>query len=184
MKETDCNNKKCNRLGRLLFGLILLGVCSGCGYHLVAGEDNIDPRIQKVFVDTFANKTSEAELENLFRNAFINQVLRGGRFQLAGSREEADALIRGNIQSLHTTHVSYKKTDLAAEERITVVLDVTFEERVTKKVLWQNRNFSYYADYLVTNGQLGGTEADRKSALVKLAGDVAERAYSLILSGF
>jgi hypothetical protein len=183
MKEADCRKTR-NRLGLLLSGLILIGVCFGCGYHLAGGEDNIDPGIQKVFVDTFANRTSEAGLENLFRNAFIDQVLKGSRFQLAGRRDEADALIRGNIQSLVTSHVAYRETDLAAEERLTVVLEITFEERASKRVLWQNRKFSYYVDYVVSSGQTGLTEAYRKSALVKLSNDVAERAYSLILSGF
>lgn len=183
MKEMDCKKVR-YRLGRLLIVLVLLWINSGCGYHLVAGEDNIDPAIQKVFVDTFANRTSEAGLENLFRSAFMDQVLRGGRFQLAGSRDEADTLIRGNIQSLTNSHLSYSKTDLAAEERVTVVLDITFEERASKKILWQTRNFSYYNDYNVVSGQTSKTEAERKSALVKLSNDVAERAYSLILSGF
>jgi len=184
MKEVGCHKTR-NRLVRLLVGLVLIWVSFGCGYHLAGGEDNIDPGIQKVFVDTFANRTGEAGLENLFRNAFIDQVLRGGRFQLAGRREEADALIRGNIQSLTTSHLAYRRdTDLAAEERLTVVLDITFEERASKKVIWQNRNFSYYNDYMVASGQTDMVEADRKSALVKLSNDVAERAYSLILSGF
>jgi outer membrane lipopolysaccharide assembly protein LptE/RlpB len=177
--------KKYYRLGRLKLCLILLlTIISGCGYHFVGGEDNIDPSIQRVFVDSFVNRTSEAGIENLFRNAFIDQVLRGGRFQLAGRREEADAIIRGNIHRLSTSHLSYRRTDLTAEERITIVMEVTFEERVSKKILWQNRNFSYNNDYVVSSGSVSATEAGRKSALIKLSNDTAERIYSLILSGF
>ncbi|ABC76057.1 hypothetical membrane protein [Syntrophus aciditrophicus SB] len=183
MKNLDYD-KSDRRLGWTLLGLILLWVVSGCGYHFVGGEDNIDPRIQKVFVDTFANRTSQAGLESLFRNAFIDQVLRSSRFQLAGRREEADAIIRGSIQRLNTTHLSYQTTDLAAEERVTVVMEVTLEERVSKKILWQNQNFSYYGDYPVASGSLTATETERQSAIAKLAGDAAERAYSLMLSGF
>jgi hypothetical protein len=131
-----------------------------------------------------AELTSEAGIENLFRSAFIDQILRGGRFQLAGSRDEADAIIRGNIHRLNTSHLSYRSTDLAAEERITVVMEVTFEERASKKVIWQNRNFSYHGDYTVVSGSVSATEAGRKSALTKLSNDTAERVYSLILSGF
>jgi len=183
MKEARYTKKR-YRLVRLLFGLILLWVVAGCGYHFVGGEDNIAPGIQRVFVDSFINKTSEAGLESLFRNAFIDQVLRGGRFQLAGRREEADAIIRGNIKSLNTSHLSYQTTDLAAEERISVVMEVTFEERVSKKVIWQNRNFSYNGDYPVSSGSLSATQVGRKDALTKLSNDAAERAYSLMLSGF
>jgi len=180
----NCCSKKRRWLGRLLFGLILLGVSSGCGYHVVGGDENIDPRIQTVFVDSFSNMTSEAGLESTFRNAFADQILRGGRFQLAGRREEADAIIRGSIQRLYTSHLSYQATDLAAEERVTVVLEVTFEERVSKKVIWQNRNFSYNGDYPVASGSISTTESERKSAIVKLANDTAERVYSLMRSGF
>jgi outer membrane lipopolysaccharide assembly protein LptE/RlpB len=178
------NYKKCYRLGWLKLYLFLLLIISGCGYHFVGGEDNIDPRIQRVFVDSFVNRTSEAGIENLFRSAFIDQVLRGGRFQLAASRDEADAIIRGNIHRLSTSHLSYRRTDLAAEQRITVIMEITFEERVSKKVLWHNRSFSQEGDYTVASGNASATEAGRKSALIKLSNDTAERVYSLILSGF
>ncbi len=183
MKGMDCH-RAYRRWAGFLCAVILLWMSSGCGYHLADGEDNIDPAIQKVFVDTFTNRTHEAGIENLVRSAFMDQVLRGGRFQLAGSREEADALIRGDIRSLSTSHLSYGKTDLSVEERITVVLDVTFEERTSKRILWQVRNFNYYNDYTVAGEQTNVMEIKRKSALVKLSGDAAERAYSLILSGF
>lgn len=183
MKQIDDNKKIC-RAGLSLLSLFLLLVSSGCGYRFVGGEDNINPQIRTVFVDTFANRTSEAGLESLFRNAFIDQVLRGGRFQLAGRRDEADAVIRGSIQRLDTSHLSYQTTNLAAEERLTVFLEITFEERISKRILWQNRNFSYFGDYAVASGNLSVTEAERKGALTKLAADAAERAYSLMLSGF
>lgn len=183
MKGMDCQRVS-GRWTGLVCALIMLWMSSGCGYHLADGEDSIDPAIQKVFVDTFTNRTSEAGIENLFRSAFMDQVLRGGRFQLAGSREEADALIRGDIRSLSTSHLSYGKTDLSVEERLTVVLDVTFEERTSKRILWQVRNFNYYNDYTVAGEQTNVMEIKRKNALVKLSGDAAERAYSLILSGF
>lgn len=183
MKEAD-DFKRCP-LGRFLFVLILIGISFGCGYRFVSSEDNIDPRIQSVFVDSFVNRTSQAGLESLFRNAFGDQILRGGRFRLAGSREEADAIIRGSIQRLTTSPVSYHQTDFAAEETITVVLDITFEEQGSKKIIWQNRNFSYSDDYqIVSRQQLAASEVVRQSALAKMAGDVAERVYSLIRSGF
>ena len=183
MKGTDFGKMR-RLLGLLLFGLTLSGIIAGCGYHYIGGEDNIDPGIQKVFVDSFANKTSQAGIEVLVRNAFIDQILRGGRFQLAGRRDEADAVIRGSVQSLYTAPLSYHTTDLAAEARLTIVMDIIFEERASKKTIWQSRNFSYNGDYPVTSGSLNATEASRKDALTKLSNDVAERAYSLMLSGF
>jgi hypothetical protein len=63
-------------------------------------------------------------------------------------------------------------------------MEITLEERVSKKILWQNQNFSYYGDYPVASGSLTATETERQSAIAKLAGDAAERAYSLMLSGF
>jgi hypothetical protein len=163
----------------LLLTFLLL---SGCGYHFSGGGDNIDKKIQTVFVDNFPNRTSEANIENTFRTAFIDQFVKGGRFKIVDRRENADALFKGSIDSLTVSPLSYQKSNIAAEERATVTMDLIFEEQGTQKILWTYKNYSGYQDYRVTN--VSSKEANRKDALVRLSGDTAERAYRLMMSGF
>ena len=162
----------------LLAALMLIG----CGYRFAAGEESVDPAVRTIFVDVFTNKTSEAHAENIFRTAFINRFVQSGRFKLSSSRGEADAICRGTIRSLQVSPLAYKASNLAAEERLTITLEISLEERESGRVIWSDGSFTGTGDYTVTS--VGVTEASRKNALVKLASDTAERAYRLMIAGF
>jgi outer membrane lipopolysaccharide assembly protein LptE/RlpB len=172
---------------RKVFTLVILlavALIIGCGYRFSPGGEYIDKSIQTVFVDNIGNRTSQANLENTFRNAFIDQFRKSSRFKLAESRDSADAILKGTITSLSSSHLSYSRADVAREDRATVTMELTFEERSSRKVIWSNTAFSWYADYLINQADTLATEINRKNALDKLASDTADRAYRLIMSGF
>jgi hypothetical protein len=169
-------------LGGALLLVLLLLLPAGCGYHFLGSEESIHPAIRTVFVDVFANRTSEAYAGNIVRTAFINRFIQDGRFQLAGSRTEADAVLRGTVKNLLTAPLAYKAGNLSVENRLTLTLELFFEERQSARILWSDGGFSGIGDYFVTTAN--ATEISRKNALVKLADETAERAYRLIMSGF
>lgn len=165
--------------GAGIFFLLL----AGCGYHFAGGGgETFHPAVRSVYVDAFINRTSEANVDNLLRTAFNSEFVQGGRFKLAVSPAEADAIFKGAIVTLVASPLAYKPTNLSAEDRITVVLELSLEESQTGKVLWSNRSFTSTGDYAVTS--VGVTETSRRNALTKLAIDTAERAYRLMLSDF
>ena len=172
--------KKISRLAAVL-GCIL--IAAACGYGFKPGGEYIDRGIQTVFVDVFVNKTSEANIENTFRGAFIDQFIQGKRFRIVDSADRADAVFRGSIDNLTTGTLSYKTTNLAAEERYTVTLTLSFDERLGNKVIWSYPNLSSIQDYK-TSTSTAETQTSRNAALTKLANDTAERAYRLLMSGF
>jgi hypothetical protein len=154
----------------------------GCGYGVTPGGEFIDKSIQTVFVDNFINSTSEAGLENSVRSAFIDQFIRGRRLKLVSSREAADALFRGSITNVSTTPLSYTSANLAAEERLTVTMELILEEQGAKNIIWSDKAFSATQDYVFAN--LSVKERNRRDALTKLSNDSAEKAYRLMMSGF
>jgi hypothetical protein len=164
------------------FMAIYVLVLTGCGYRATAGGEYIDKRIQTVFVDNFGNRTSEANVENTMRSAFIDQFIKGRRLKLVDKREEADALCRGSIESLTTVPLAYNKDNLAAEERITVTIEIILEEQGAGKVLWSDKSFSAIQDYQFSD--IATKIRNRKIALGKLSNDSAEKAYRLMMSGF
>jgi hypothetical protein len=168
------------RTGVLMILTALL--LAGCGYRFSGGEEPVAPGLRTVFVDVFTNRTGEAYAENIFRSAFISRFVQEGRFKPARSRGEADTIFRGAILSLQTSPLAYKATNLSAEDRITVTLELFFEERESGRAIWEYRGFIGTGDYPVT--AIGVTESSRKNALTKLANDTAERAYRLMMSGF
>jgi hypothetical protein len=162
--------------------LIPVFLISSCGYHFSPGGEHIDKAIKTVFVDTFRNRTSEATIENTMRTAFIDQFVIGGRFKIVDKRESADAVFKGSIESLTVSPLSYQKSNIAAEERVTVTMDLLFEEQGSQKIIWTYKNFSAYRDYRVPD--VSSKETNRKDALIRLSSDTAERAYRLMMSGF
>jgi hypothetical protein len=164
-----------------LMAVILL---VGCGYRFSPGGEHIDEGIRTVYVDTFANRTSEANVENVFRNSFIDQFRKSSRFRVTGTREEADAIVRGSINGLSSSHLSYTSADVAREDRVTAVMELVFEERVSRKIIWSNQAFSWYGDYRVDSANPMNTETNKGNALSKLADDLADRAFRLMMSGF
>lgn len=169
---------------RAVFLACLLFAVSGCGYHFAGGGENIDKSIQKIYVETFANNTSEANIENYFRAGFMDKFVRGGRFKLVDSKEASDAVLKGIIKGLSTTPLSRTTSSLAAEERLTVILELVFEVTADNKPIWVNSDFYCTIDYLVDSTNASVTEVRRREALTKLSTDTAERAYSMMMSGF
>jgi len=158
-------------------------LAAGCGYHFSSQGEHIDKGIQTVFVDNFSNKTSEARIENYFRNQFIDEFRKGSRFKIVDRKESSDAILRGNINRLTTSHLSYGKADLTKEDRVAVTMEVFFEERKSKKIIWNNKNLSGSEEYKVDSNPTT-TDINRRNAIKKLANDMAEKAYRYIMSGF
>ena len=178
---------KCPECGALkLFVWVFLPVflTIGCGYRLTPTGEIIGQDIKKVYVDVFANDTAEANIEMAFRNAFIDQFIKGRRFKTVNSEETADAVLKGNIKNILISHLAYRSDNLAVEKRINVTISVTFQERGTKKIIWRNENYSQWGDYLLGGADIAAGERNRRNALVKLANDVAERAYRLMVADF
>jgi hypothetical protein len=155
----------------------------GCGYSFAPRGESIDNRIQKIYVESFDNRTAQAGIENYVRTAFINQFIQNSRFKMVQSAEGADAIVRAKIINLHTSPLSRLKSDLAAEERATIIIEVVFEDNANGKVIWSSKNVTDSVDYTL-NEDINLVPAARKQALIKLANDMAEKTFNLMMSGF
>lgn len=161
---------------------LLVFSASGCGYHFHPAGEKISRDIRKVYVDVFTNNTAEANIETTFRNAFIDQFIKGRRFMIVNAGGPADAVLKGNIKNLTASPLAYRSdSNLVLEMRMTVTLSLTLEEKDTKKTVWREENFSQWGDYILDSQSLN---AGQKNALVKMANDTAERAYRMMVADF
>jgi hypothetical protein len=162
---------------------ISCAILFGCGYSFAPRGENIDNHIQKVYVESFDNRTAEAGLENYVRTAFINQFIQNSRFKIVESAESADAIVKGKILNLHTSPLSYRSNALAAEERATIILELTFLEYESGKIIWSSKNITDTFDYTLSN-DINMLPAIKKDAFIKLANDMAEKTFNLMMAGF
>ncbi len=177
--------KKLNRpvLIRITIVCFSFIVLFGCGYTFAPRGEYIDKHITTVYVQFFENKTSQAELENYVRTAFINQFIQNSRLKIVGSAEEADAIVKGKILNLNTSPLSYGSNSLVAEERATMILEVDFWEKESGKTIWSSKNITGTVDYTLST-DINSVPAIKKDAFIKLANNTAEKAFNLIMSGF
>ncbi len=177
--------KKQNR--RLSFQIAIICLFAsflfGCGYSFAPKGENIDNRIQKVYVEPFDNKTAQAEIENYVRTAFINQFIQNSRLKIVGSAEAADAIVKGKILNLNTSPLSYGSNSLVVEERATIILELTFLENESGKIIWNSKNITGTVEYTLSD-DINLLPAIKKDAFIKLANDTAEKAFNLMMSGF
>lgn len=166
----------------LLVSLIL--ITAGCGYRFSPGGEWIDSGIRTVFIDNMINATSEPYVEIYLRSGFEDQFRKSPRFKLAGSRETADAILKGTVSALSTSSVAFDRYDKATESRAVMVLNLAFEERKTGKKLWSVSNFTGNESYRVDQANPNTTSTNKQVALQKLSGDMAEKAYRNLMSGF
>lgn len=173
-----------NRILRLIStALFALTLIVGCGYTFAPQGEHIDRRIRHIYVEPFSNKTVQAELENYMRTAFIDQIIQNSRFKAVGSVEQADAVISGSVLNFNTAALSYRKSILAAEERATVMLEVSLRDLQTGKTLWSSRTVTGRVDYKLED-DINLLTATRKISFTKLARDTAEKAFNLMMSNF
>jgi len=165
-----------------IFLLLLVLIIPSCGYHFPEGRDTRIPHLRTFYVDVFVNNTNEVYAGQIIRSAFISRFVEEGRFKLAASIDRADLVCRGSIKSIQISPLSYKASNIAAEERMTVVMEVIFEESAKGRIIWDDRALTATGDYMATNSSM--VERNRKDALLKLADDAAERAYRLMMSDF
>jgi len=173
-----------NRVRKYLSLLVMVTLLISCGYHFNEVSSSL-AGIQKVYVANFPNKTVEPYLENYFRNALIDQFIRGNLFQVVNSEEEADAVVEGAILHVSTSHVAYEAADLGAEERVFLSIRIKFEDRKNGRTIWENRNFADTGDRLILkDAYTGDRREEKKKTLIKLSHDMAERAYRFMISDF
>lgn len=172
-----------NKIVKITIVFFLCAVLFGCGYSFISRGESIDKNIQKVYVETFDNKTEQAGIENYVRTAFINQFIQNSRFKIASGPESADATVRGKIVNLYTSTLSHLKNDLVAEERVTVTMEVVFQDNISGKIIWSARELTDSVDYTL-NEDINLLPATKKQAMMKLANDMAEKAFNLMMSGF
>jgi len=168
---------------RSALALAVILIVAGCGYHFSTEGKHIDNRLSTVFVDTFTNRTDEPYIGRYIRSAFIDEFTRGGRFTITGNKTAADTVLAGTVTRLSTGHVSYDTDSITKEDRVSVIVSVTFRDQRENRIIWENLSAVGRETYRV-GATPSVTDTSRNSALKKLSGDFAERIYRNIMSGF
>lgn len=182
-RNSSISSSPVNVFRAIALALAVLSVIA-CGYRMIPAGENLPEGVRTIYVEAFSNRTAEAKIENTFRSAFIEEFVRGGRLKLADGPAEAHAVLSGEITRFLQSPLSYGSDDLAAEERISVTLALTLRAQDSGSVLWMDKNFSDYDEYILLSRDVRAIQTAREKAVAVLARRMAEKAYGLMMSGF
>jgi len=137
----------------VLFLLIVLFVY-GCGVYSFTGA-NISPEIKTISIQKFNDEVGSGppNLSQLFtekirdyyqQNTSLSIVQNEGELQLEGS------IVGYNLTPMApraSGSQNYEDTDIAALQRLTITVKVTYINIMDDSFDFDNKNFSFYADY-------------------------------------
>ena len=176
-----CQSKRSLPAALAVFLVTFMSLLS-CGYHFVGTGGQAPGDIQSIAVEVLKNRTAEIGIETIFTNALINEFVRWKRLQVKPS-SEADAILGGSIASIRIQEFSHLSSTQTLQSRVTITLALTLTRVETGEILWQNKNLSYYQEYVETGNALD-TDTLRKGAISTIALFLAEKVHQDIFEEF
>ena len=125
--------------------IAILFYCSSCGIYSFTGA-SISPDVKTVTVNYFPNQASivmptlSQKFTEKLKEKFISQT------NLTLVDANGDLVFKGAITGYEITPISPQGNQTAAQNRLTIIVNVEFENKKDAKQSWQN-SFSRYADF-------------------------------------
>jgi outer membrane lipopolysaccharide assembly protein LptE/RlpB len=164
--------------------LAVLLLLSGCGYALVGSGNSLDPKIHTIEVPAFVNKTTRVELEQRVTQAVADEFVSRGRLRLVTAPAEADAILRGSIDSFGIFPVAFNQQGRATQYQISITAKIELlDHRNEDKVLWKNDQYRFTENYQIDINSTDAFDQETR-AISEIAVRFAETLVTNLLEGF
>lgn len=158
---------------------LLIVVLSGCGYHISGKYGRMPSDITAISIPVFTNSTRKPDIEATLTTAFTNEFL-----TTVEVSDSARHVLKVDIRSYDLRSVSYTKSDVTQEYRLTVTLSLRLYSKDDMAVLWEDHNITDYEDFFVNILDVNATNEAELAALKKLARDTARTTKERMLEDF
>jgi hypothetical protein len=155
-----------------------------CGYALVGHSNFLDPKLKSIQVPAFVNRTTRVELEQRVTQAVADEFVSHGRLKLVRTPGEADAILKGSIDSFGIFPIAFNSSGLATQYQISITANIELlDHRNEDKVLWKNDQYRFTENYQVTLLSNDASEQESR-AIQDIAVRFAESLVTNLLEGF
>jgi hypothetical protein len=166
----------------VFFILFLQILVSGCGYRF-SGTGDFPEGSKSIFIPILENRTSERRLEKLVTDDLIYEFTKNRKDIMAGSIDDADAVLYGIIHSLNITTISRDDPNTSSERSVKLSVDMKLV--VTEgRVIWLGRGITANEAFNVVPGDKYRTVQNRREAISKLSQRLAEKTYTRMTDNF
>src|SRR3990170_6131834 len=169
-------------MGRtVILAFIAAALAAGCGYRVAgkSGGKEFIEGVGTVSVPMFENITGATDVESVVTSAIVIELINAVK---VGA--DADAVLKGVIRSYKIAPVSFTRSDVASEYRLTVVMSIKFVKISDGTVIWHDDNMSDYEDFTVNTSDVSATKDAELAALRKIAKDAARLLRERVGAGF
>ena len=133
---------------------LLMNVLAGCGVYSFTGA-NISPEIKTISIQTFYDEVGMGppNLSPLFTETIRDYYQQNTSLTIVPI--EGDLQLEGSIVGYRLTpmapkaggNLNYRDADIAALERLTITVKVTYLNTQDDSYDFESQNFSFYLDY-------------------------------------
>ncbi len=166
-----------NNIMRKWIGAIIsfLWICLtiwGCGLYSFSGSI-LPSHIKTVAVPLFEDKTAEFGIDQKLTDSLIDAISNDNTLKIS-NLGNSDSILKGIILQVKDTAGEYDQNEVASDFRVTITIEVSFEDTQKQKILWKETWTQF--------GIYDASEIDRESgiedAIGKLSTDILNRTVS------
>jgi len=174
-----------NNLKKFVYRLLptvycLLLFISGCGVYSFSGSSL--PGIKTIAVPLFDNQTEEYGIRENLTEAVADRFVKDNTLKVVNEKI-ADSILHGSISKYIREAHTFDEQENIKEYIVRIRVNVWFEEKKSKKIIWKDDNIEGWGIYCVKdcvdesgNPKALETEDDGKQrAIEKLAEDIVNR---------
>jgi outer membrane lipopolysaccharide assembly protein LptE/RlpB len=162
--------------------IILFSAILGCGYHIMGKGGEFPEGITSLAIIPLENKTKEPNLTSIFTSALRREFIFRHEVEIV-AEEKAEAALQGSITSINIVSTAYDNEGRATEYDITITLDLRLTRRGSNAILWKGDKIAGTWHYKASFDVMVN-EANKNTAIQKIATDLAEKIYIMIKERF
>lgn len=164
--------------------LLPLVLLTGCGYALVGHNVSLPSGVRSVEVPAFVNKTTRVGLEQLVTQSVADEMVSRGRLKLVTSPNEADAILRGSIDSFGIFPIAFNTQGRATQYQVSITANIELvDHRNEDKTIWKNDQYRFAENYQIDVTSTNAFDQETR-AITAIAQRFAETLVTNLLEGF
>lgn len=151
----------------------------GCGYHVAGKGGQMPGGVDTLSIPVFHNRTLKPDIESTVTAAFVTEFVTTVKVET-----DAPYVMEGSINAYDLTPVSFTRSDVNQEYRLTVAMSLRILDGSSGRVVWKDDRVSDYEDFTVNINDVNATREREAEALRKLSKDTARLVKERMLEGF
>jgi hypothetical protein len=164
--------------------LFACGLMSSCGYQMGGKAVTIPQGVRTIAIPAFGSSTTRYRLGDQLAQEIGREFNRRTRFRAVTDPKEADAVLRGMVNSANIApNVSDPISGKATVVQVIVVVTVNLYEKGTNRVLYSRPNAQYRQNYSIATDPHQFFD-ESGPAFDRLSADLARDVVTAIVEDF